>query len=237
MRRDGRSGWVWLGLLAVAACSKRGGSEGTGCTSNAECAADLFCNAGHCARPNAAPPAAPTPPAVAPPAPPALAPTPAPAAPPEVVAVPPPEVAPEPPHEPPHDPPHDPVAPPAEPAESGEQLIARFGAMPLEEFVPFVDGAFELCDRQAENERGVFRSPTRGCRRVVVADVSARRWVGDLRTKVSGRDGVRCTVDGDTERCTTPPVRNDPPHGRVWYFTAPGTPRHLLRVINWSIDG
>ena len=116
-------------------------------------------------------------------------------------------------------------------------LHGEIGAVTLEEFVPFVDGAFELCDRQAENERGVFRSPTRGCRRVVVADVSARRWFGDLRTKVSGRDGVRCTVDGDTERCTTPPVRNDPPHGRVWYFTAPGTPRHLLRVINWSIDG
>ncbi|TAK18711.1 MAG: hypothetical protein EPO40_36545 [Myxococcaceae bacterium] len=221
------------GALSTSACSKRGrdGGEGASCSSNADCATELFCSAGHCARPNAVPPvAAPTAPAPAaqpgPPTPPVLPTQPAEVAPPT--------------------PGSEPGAH-AEPAPVGQPgpdefptpaVIAALRSMSLAEFVGMIPPeGLQLCDRQAENLGEVFRSPTRGCRTVTAAQVTPAYWRSELRDKVEGSRRVSCEAAGGGERCTTPPIRNDPPHGRVWYLNSPPGQRILRRVISWSIDG
>ncbi len=94
----------------------------------------------------------------------------------------------------------------------------------------------QVCEQGANNTAEVLRRPTRGCTTVAPSEVTRDYWRTTLRDRVSGNDRVRCELDGDGERCTTPPVRNEPPNGRVWYLNqAPGQ-RVLRRVITWSID-
>jgi len=205
----------WIGVLllgaslATNACGRRGqgGGEGATCDSNSDCATELFCSAGRCARPNAAPPvAAPTPAAQpAPPTPPAL-------------------------------PPEPPTTP--EPPPTATAVVGALRDMALAEFVGMIPPeGMQLCDRQAENVGQVFRSPTRGCRTVTAAQVTPAYWRSELRDKVAGSRRVTCEPTEGGERCTTPPIRNDPPHGRVWYLNSPPGQRILRRVISWSIDG
>lgn len=228
------------GALSTSACSRRGGGggEGASCSSNADCATELFCNVGHCARPNAAPPvAAPTAPVAAPTAP-APAAQPAPPTPPALPAQPA-EVA-------PPTPGSEPGAN-AEPAPAGQPgpdefptpaVIAALRGMSYTEFVGMIPPeGLQLCDRQAENVGQVFRSPTRGCQTVTAAQVTSAYWRSELRAKVAGSRSVSCEATDGGERCTTPPIRNDPPHGRVWYLNSPPGQRILRRVISWSIDG
>ncbi|MBP6833937.1 MAG: hypothetical protein KA978_24340 [Deltaproteobacteria bacterium] len=235
----------WIGVLllgaslATNACGRRGqgGGEGATCDSNSDCATELFCSAGRCARPNAAPPvAAPTPAAQpAPPTPPALPPEP-----------PTPPAPPTPPEPPPTAPASEPVVnaeptPPGQPGPDEFPTTAVVGAlrdMALAEFVGMIPPeGMQLCDRQAENVGQVFRSPTRGCRTVTAAQVTPAYWRSELRDKVAGSRRVTCEPTEGGERCTTPPIRNDPPHGRVWYLNSPPGQRILRRVISWSIDG
>ncbi|MBK6529175.1 MAG: hypothetical protein IPF99_06190 [Deltaproteobacteria bacterium] len=231
----------WIGVLllgaslATNACGRRGqgGGEGATCDSNSDCATELFCSAGRCARPNAAPPvAAPTPAAQpAPPTPPALPPEP--------------PTPPAPPSLRPRRPRASPSSTPS-PRLQGSPgrrvpttaVVGALRDMALAEFVGMIPPeGLQLCDRQAENVGQVFRSPTRGCRTVTAAQVTPAYWRSELRDKVAGSRRVTCEPTEGGERCTTPPIRNDPPHVRVWYLNSPPGQRILRRVISWSIDG
>ncbi|MBI5512205.1 MAG: hypothetical protein HY909_00465 [Deltaproteobacteria bacterium] len=235
-------GWISVlilgGVLSANGCNKRVGGEGAACSSNAECGADLFCAAGRCARPSAAPTlAAPVLPAPA--APTVTAPVPPPPAVQPQVAVQPVGVT-------NPTPGGDPNAS-AEPAPAGQPgpdeyptpaVVAALRGMSHAEFVGMIPPeGLQLCDRQAENVGQVFRSPGRGCRTVTAAQVTPGYWRSTLRGVVAGSNRVSCEAVDGGERCATPPVRNDVPHGRVWYLNAPPGQRTLRRVISWSIDG
>lgn len=137
--------------------------------------------------------------------------------------------------------PAEPTTPPGTPGPDEyptNAVIAGFRGTPHSQFAQLIPPeGLQICERQAENVGQVFRSPDRGCHTVTAAQVTAAYWRSTLRDQVAGTDRVTCEPFGDGERCATPPIRNDPPHGRVWYLNAPPGLRIVRRVVSWSIDG
>lgn len=117
------------------------------------------------------------------------------------------------------------------------RLVAQLGRMTPAAFTALLpDAGVRICGRQADSPEQVLASVDTECHTVTAAQVTPAFWRSELRDQVNTRGVVRCVRDGATERCSTPPVHNEPPGGRLWFFTGVGAARKLERVVTWSID-
>lgn len=93
-----------------------------------------------------------------------------------------------------------------------------------------------ICGRQADNVEAVLASLDTECHTVTAAQVTPAFWRSELRDQVNTRARISCQAVDGGERCTTPPITNEPPGGRLWFFTGAGAARRLTRVVTWSVD-